>query len=131
MKSAHVYTRGARDIEVRLNDIPIPVPLADQVLIKVVVAGTNPKDWKYLVQFNGRQGENTGDDVAGYVEGVGSNVTEFKVGDRVAAFHEMTTPHGAFAEYAIAWEKTTFHLPKQTTFEEAATIPLAAMTASM
>lgn len=72
-----------------------------------------------------------GDDIAGYVEAVGSSVTEFKVGDRVAAFHQMGTPHGSFAEYAIAWEKTTFHLPTSTSFEEAATIPLAAMTSAV
>ncbi|EXJ60758.1 hypothetical protein A1O7_04911 [Cladophialophora yegresii CBS 114405] len=73
---------------------------------------------------------NIGDAITGYVEAMGSNVTEFKVGDRVGAFHEMTTQHSLFAEYAIAVEKFTFHLAKQTSFEEAATIPLAAMTAA-
>jgi NADPH:quinone reductase-like Zn-dependent oxidoreductase len=131
MKSAQVYTHGANLIGVRLQDLPIPQPLPDQVLIKVIVSGTNPKDWKYQVLFNGPQDTNTGDDIAGFVEAVGSNVTEFKVGDRVGAFHEMTTQYGSFAEYAIAWEKSTFHLPKQTSFEEAATVPLAAMTAAL
>ena len=74
---------------------------------------------------------NTGDDIAGYIEKVGAGVTEFKVGDRVGAFHEMMKPHGSFAEYAIAWAKTTFHIPEKTSFEEAATIPLAAMTAAV
>jgi NADPH:quinone reductase len=45
-------------------------------------------------------------------------VVEFKVGDRVAAFHEMFTPHGAFAEFAIAPSWTTFHVPKGVSFEE-------------
>lgn len=45
---------------------------------------------------------NTGDDIAGTVEAVGEDVVGFNKGDRVAAFHEMTTSHGAFAEYAIA-----------------------------
>jgi len=74
---------------------------------------------------------NSGDDIAGVIEAVGDNVTEFKKGDRVAAFHEMVQPHGSFAECAIAWAFSTFHLPKETTFEEAATIPLAAMTAAV
>ncbi|KAJ9617178.1 hypothetical protein H2200_000899 [Cladophialophora chaetospira] len=130
MKSAHLYTTG-NDIEVRLKDVPVPKPLPSQVLIRVVAVGTNPKDWKYLLQFNGKQGETAGDDIAGFVEAVGSDVTEFKVGDRVGAFHEMTTPHGGFAEFAIAWENSTFHLRKETSFEEAATIPLAAMTAAL
>lgn len=42
---------------------------------------------------------------------------ELQVGDRVAAFHEMRTPGGSYAEYAVAWAHTTFHLPKQTSFE--------------
>ena len=61
--------------------------------------------------------DDQGDDVAGVVHEVGSNVTEFKPGDRVAAFHEMRTPHGSYGEYAIAWDHTTFHLPEKTSFE--------------
>jgi NADPH2:quinone reductase len=38
-------------------------------------------------------------------------------GDRVAAFHEMQAPGGSYAEYALAWEHTTFHLPPSTSFE--------------
>ena len=72
-----------------------------------------------------------GDDIAGTIHAVGENVTEFKVGDRVAAFHEMRTPGGSYAEYALAWAHTTFHIPHKTTFEEAAAIPLAAMTAAV
>jgi NADPH2:quinone reductase len=74
---------------------------------------------------------NTGDDIAGIVHSVGSNVWEFKPGDRVASFHEMTTPGGSFAEYAVGWQHTTFHIPKKTSFEDAAAIPLAAMTAAL
>lgn len=61
---------------------------------------------------------NSGDDIAGIIEEVGENVTEFQKGNRVAAFHEMMTPSGSYAEYAIAWAYSTFHLPKKTTFEE-------------
>lgn len=76
-------------------------------------------------------GVNQGDDIAGIVHTTGKNVTNFKPGDRVAAFHEMLTPHGAFAEYAVAPENTTFHIPPSVSFEEAATIPLAGMTAAL
>lgn len=41
------------------------------------------------------------------------------------------TPHGSYAEYALSWQHTTFHLPQNTTFEEGASIPLAAMTAAL
>ncbi|KAL5329601.1 hypothetical protein ACEPPN_003115 [Leptodophora sp. 'Broadleaf-Isolate-01'] len=127
-----------------MRDSPIPEPDDDQVLIKVIVSGMNPKDWKapelaqmytegpmYEMVKPIKDGLNQGDDIAGIVEKVGANVVEFKPGDRVAAFHKMVTPHGSYAEYAIAWGYTTFHLPKHTSFEEAATIPLAALTAAV
>ncbi|RYP56976.1 hypothetical protein DL770_010792 [Monosporascus sp. CRB-9-2] len=116
---------------VRIVDSPVPKPNADQVLIKVVVSGSNPKDWKMKVPVWMNDDAHQGDDIAGIVHEVGSNVTEFKPGDRVAAFHEMRTPHGSYAEYAIAWQHTTFHIPAKTSFEEAAAIPLAAMTAAV
>lgn len=74
---------------------------------------------------------NSGDDVGGTIQAVGPNVTEFHPGDRVAAFHVMRQPHGSFAEYSVAPAYTTFHIPAKTSFEEAATIPLAAMTAAV
>src|SRR6186713_2770390 len=113
-KSAHVYPTSAKGLEVKILDVQKPTLDPNQVLIRVVVSGTNPKDWKYPLLFGGAAGLNTGDDIAGYVDAIGSNVTEFHVGDRVAAFHEMLKPYGSFAEYAVAWEKTTFHLPKET-----------------
>ncbi|OJZ90218.1 hypothetical protein ASPFODRAFT_202773 [Aspergillus luchuensis CBS 106.47] len=125
----------------KLIDSPIPSINDDQVLIKVIVSGSNPKDWKVAELANDpnsflysryehvREGVNQGDDIAGVVEKVGKNVVEFKEGDRVAAFHEMLKPGGSYAEYAVAWAHTTFHLPESVSFEEAATIPLAALTA--
>ena len=60
---------------------------------------------------------NSDDDTAVIIEKVGSNLAEFKPGDRVASFHEMMTPGGSFADYAIGWEHTTFHLPNTTSFK--------------
>lgn len=100
---------------VRIVDSPIPVPGSDQVVIKVVVSGSNPKDWKYPALK--KEESNQGDDIAGVVHAVGSNVVEFREGDRVAAFHQMMTPGGSYAEYAVAWSHTTFHIPKKTSFE--------------
>ncbi|KAH8703974.1 chaperonin 10-like protein [Talaromyces proteolyticus] len=108
---------------------PIPKPKPDQLVIKVIVSGSNPKDWKYPEWTEAVI--NQGDDIAGIVHEVGSGVTEFKIGARVAAFHEMATPGGSYAEYAVSWAHTTFHLPEKTTYEEASTIPLAALTASL
>ncbi|KAL3429878.1 GroES-like protein [Aspergillus tetrazonus] len=111
-----------RNISVTIQDTDIPVPEAGQVLIRVVISGINPKDWKIpLVWPTDGTPTNQGDDIAGYIEAVGEGVMGFHKGDRVAAY----------AEYAIAPGHTTFHIPAKTTFEEAATIPLAAMTAAL
>lgn len=112
---------------VEIIDSPIPTAGPDQVVIKVVVSGSNPKDWKGP-EWMGMK-FNSGDDIAGIVHSVGTGVYEFKPGDRVAAFHEMRTLHGSFAEYAVAWQYTTSHIPEDLSFEAAATIPLAALTA--
>lgn len=83
------------------------------------------------MQLNKPVPSNQGDDIAGTVHKVGSDVFEFKPGDRVAAFHRMFTPSGSYAEYAIAPASTTFFLPPNTPFESGATLPLASMTAAL
>ncbi|KAK3710988.1 hypothetical protein LTR37_010009 [Vermiconidia calcicola] len=115
--------------KVQISDTEIPKPGPGQVLIKVVFSGSNPKDWKVPEWMPDTPPLNQGDDIAGTIQSVGEGVTEFKTGDRVAAFHEMLKPHGSYAEFAIAWAHTTFLLPAKTSFEEGAAIPLAALTA--
>lgn len=133
--------------KVVVKDAPFPeLPSPNHLIIRVVVAGSNPKDWAIaersslsttaMIQTATNTiciapGTTQGDDIAGIVHSVGTNVTNFRPGDRVAAFHEMMTPNGAFGEYGVAPEHTTFHLPASVAFEEAATIPLAAMTAAL
>lgn len=105
-----------KTVAVNIRDVDIPTPKPGQVLIRVVVSGTNPKDWK-LPKWQPDNAINQGDDIAGYVEQVGDGVQKFRKGDKVAAFHEMMSPHGSYAEYAIAWKHTTFHLSEKTSFE--------------
>lgn len=132
MKEARVYADETHGLKVQLHEVPIPTPAPDQVLIKVVVSGSNPKDWKFLSVFPDRNGFNSGDDIAGIVQSVGDEVSwEFRPGDRVAAFHTMMGPSGSFAEYALASATATFHIPPSTSFEEAATLPLCATTAAL
>lgn len=59
-------------------DSPIPKPKADELLIKVLVSGSNPKDWKVPEWLGGES--NQGDDIAGVVHEVGADVYEFKAG---------------------------------------------------
>lgn len=66
---------------------PIPTPNEDQVVVKVVAVGSNPKDWK-RPEWRGNV-INQGDDVAGYVHAVGENVTEFKVSGNFTRREEM------------------------------------------
>lgn len=115
MKEAFAINPTGDNVTVSVADKPIPTPDESQVLIRVVSAALNPKDWKVLSMV--KDPSNQGDDIAGYVHSVGGKVTEFKPGDRVAAFHQIMTPHGGYAEYALAWASTTFHIPKETSFE--------------
>lgn len=86
-----VINLSSSEVIVKLTDGPIPRPAAHQVLIKVVVSGCNPKDWKrpiWAYEASGpenigmgssKEGINQGDDIAGVVESVGEAVLEFKV----------------------------------------------------
>ncbi|KAK5134008.1 hypothetical protein LTR08_007013 [Meristemomyces frigidus] len=118
--------------KVQIVDSPIPKPGPNQVVTKVIVSGSNPKDWKRPEWSpDDTPPANQGDDISGIVHAVGAQVSEFQPGDRIAAFHEMMAPGGSYAEYATSWAHTTFHLPPPTTFEQGAAIPLAAMTAAI
>jgi NADPH:quinone reductase len=115
---------------VELQTVPIPIPPAKYLLIKVAVAASNPKDWGHPTSL--KLSINSGDDLAGTVAAVGIDVpSAFHIGDRVAAFHPMLTPGGTYAEYALAPAATTFHIPDGLSFEEASTIPLVSMTAAV
>lgn len=84
-----------------------------------------------MSEYYGAERMNSGDDIAGVIQSVGAGVIEFKPGDRVAAMHQTGSPGGSYAEYALSPVDTTFHIPDHISFEEAATIPLAALTAAV
>jgi NADPH:quinone reductase-like Zn-dependent oxidoreductase len=135
---AIVYTEyGAPDV-LRLQEIEKPTPTGDQVLIKVHAAAANPADWHlmrgepFLARLdNGLQRpRNTqmGADVAGRVEAVGSAVTQFKPGDQV--YGDLSgAGFSTFAEYVCGKESLLALKPANLTFEQAAAIPLAGVTA--
>ncbi|KAI7526747.1 hypothetical protein KC331_g16774 [Hortaea werneckii] len=134
MKNLVVFYEDQSKLETKLEDVSRLTQKdlqPHEVLIKVAVAGSNPKDYKHplAVYFNNRL--NKGDDCAGTVAGIGSAVQGFAVGDRVAGFHVMDTPNGTYAEYTICPYQTVMHLPDSISDEEAATLPLAIFTAAV
>ena len=118
--------------EVRTPDIDA----GNSVLVRVRAASANPYDWHYmrglpyiarLMATGVRKPKHSvlGTDIAGEVEAVGSAVTRFRPGDRVYGF----VGAGGFADYVAAPEKLLALQPANLTFEQAATVPLAAVTA--
>ncbi|KAL6890844.1 GroES-like protein [Trichoderma evansii] len=114
-----------------VREIEIPKPGPKDVLIKVAYAGLNPKDWKITKNRDESKAINAGDDVAGIIEAVGSEVFEYQPGDRVAGFHRMFQPHGTYAEYTVVPASTTFRLPPNISLESGAGLPLSFMTAAL
>jgi NADPH:quinone reductase-like Zn-dependent oxidoreductase len=134
MKSIVRRCYGSADV-IRVEDIARPVAGDDQVLVKVHAASANPLDFHYLhgtpypMRFDSGIGAPTnpllGVDFAGTVEAVGRNVKRFKPGD--AVFGGRT---GAFGEYVAVREDRAIALkPPNVTFEQAAAVPVAALTA--
>ena len=133
---AFIYTDyGSPDV-LQLKDIKRPVPNDDQILIKVRAASINPLDWHFMegtpyimralgVGLRKPKVPRLGVDMAGEVEAVGKNVTQYKPGDKV--FGGKT---GAFAEYICARPDRAIALkPSNLTFGQAASIPIAGVTA--
>ena len=120
----------------KFQDVEKPTPADDQLLVKVRAASVNPLDWHYVegtpfvmraLAAGLRKPKETqlGVDFAGTVEAVGKNVTKFKPGDEV--FGGRT---GAFADYVCVRESRAVALkPASITFEQAASVPIAAITA--
>ena len=144
MKAA-VYSRYGPPDVVQIEEVEKPVPRDNEVLIKVRAASVNPLD-EGVMKGGGRvvtglrqpEAARLGVDVAGQVEAVGRNVTQFKPGNAVfgvcirdpqASALGVWIPQGAFAEYACAPESALAMKPDNVTFEQAASAPVAAFTA--
>jgi len=134
MKAIVYRCYGSPDV-LELEDVEKPTPADDEVLVKVHAASVNPLDWHYmrgspyLMRLGSGLGapkdSRMGVDFAGTVEAVGKNVTRFKPGDEVFGGRS-----GAFAEYVIVPDDRAIVLkPSNVTFEQAASMPIAAITA--
>lgn len=124
---------GTADV-LKLANIAKPVPSDNQVLVKVRAASVNPLDWHFLrgtpyvmrMESGLRKPKNigVGRDFAGTIEAVGKGVTRFKAGDEVFSIRA-----GAFAEYLCVSEKSLAAKPANVSFEQAAAVPIAGVTA--
>jgi 2-desacetyl-2-hydroxyethyl bacteriochlorophyllide A dehydrogenase len=130
MKAAYIKRYGKIE-DVQLDKQPKPSITENAVLVKVHAASVNPLDLRVL------EGEFKailpikfpfilGNDFAGTVAQVGSNVTQFKVGDEVYA---KTDLNGAFAEYTVVQQASLARKPKNISMEHAASLPLVSLTA--
>lgn len=130
---AFILDRYGKTVGLRMGEMPEPDLREDDVLVKVHAAGVNVLDskirngeFKLLLPY--RLPLVLGNDVAGVVTRVGPNVRRFKPGDEVYARPE-TLRIGAFAEMIAMNEEAVAHKPKAISMEEAASLPLVALTA--
>ena len=135
MKAIVRHTYGSPDV-LKLEEVDIPTPTDNEVLLKVHAVSINGSDREGLigkplyVRVGGLRKPGypiLGSDIAGRVEKVGRNIKLFQPGDEV--FGEIPGYHGGFAEYACASEETLALKPASLTFEEAAAIPQAGVIA--
>jgi NADPH:quinone reductase-like Zn-dependent oxidoreductase len=128
MKAVVVSEKG----KAKIAQVPKPAFGPDEIFVQVKAVGVNPTDWKH-VKFVSPVDAVIGCDFAGVIAAVGSDVTEYAIGDRVAGFiHGGDSPNaGSYAEFTPANPKATFKLPDYMSFEEAAAFPVSAGTAAI
>jgi NADPH:quinone reductase-like Zn-dependent oxidoreductase len=134
VKAIFRTTYGSADI-LKLMETDKPVPKDNELLVKVCAAAVNPLDWHvlrgepFLVRLMGfgllkPKHQILGADMSGRVEAVGKNVTQFKAGDEIFGANM-----GGFAEYACVSQDKLVLKPTSMTFEQAAAVPVASLTA--
>jgi NADPH:quinone reductase-like Zn-dependent oxidoreductase len=131
---AILYTEYGPPDVLQLTEVATPVPKDDEILIRIRAASVNPIDWRLMrgtpypirMMTGLRRPKETrvGRDLAGQVEAVGRNVTQFRPGDAV-----FGASNGAFAEYVCASESDVVPMPANVTFEQAAAVAVAGLTA--
>ncbi|HET6481812.1 MAG TPA: NAD(P)-dependent alcohol dehydrogenase, partial [Actinoplanes sp.] len=121
-----------------MAEVEEPAPAADEALVRVLAVSVNPADWRCMraTPFFSRASLGLlrpkhrilGGDIAGRVEAVGSGVTRYKPGDEVYA-NLLDHGYGGFAEYVSVPLEVMALKPANLSFEEAAAVPMAAVTA--
>jgi NADPH:quinone reductase-like Zn-dependent oxidoreductase len=128
MQAIRYHDYGGPEVLV-LEEVPRPQPEAGQVLVRVLAAGVNPADWKkraglYKAYGPSPMPSTPGMEGAGVIEAVGPDVSTFQVGQEVYGILI-----GSYAEYALAAASDIQPKPAELTFEQAASVPVGALTA--
>ena len=132
MKTVRIHEYGNADV-LRLEEMPVPMIAADELLVKIHAASVNPLDWKVREGYMKDMHLHTlpltlGLDFSGTIEKMGSSVKGFKIGDKVYC-RPAIERDGSYAEYIEVKANEVALMPKSITYDEAATIPLAGITA--
>jgi NADPH:quinone reductase-like Zn-dependent oxidoreductase len=128
MRAVRIHNFGGPEV-LRLEEVPVPEPGAEELLVRVLAAGVNPVDWKIR---EGQMGPGPlpqfmGSDFSGLVEAVGPDVKDFEIGD--AVFGVVAEDSGGYAEFATAPESRVAHKPDALDHIHAAAMPIASLTA--
>ncbi len=131
IKAFGYRSNGGPDVQEFL-DLDMPTPMAGELLVEVRIAGVNPVDWKIRAGMLGAASESDlpavlGSEVSGVVRGVGKDVHGFAENDEV--FGSVAPGSGGYAEYTLVTASAAAHKPAQVSFQDAATLPVAAATA--
>lgn len=128
MKAIVIHSFGGPDV-LNYENIPVPDPKPNELLIQVHAVGVNPVDWKIREGYLGQipLPSILGSDFSGVVEAIGSEITNFRVGDSVLGI--VSDDSGSYAEYAVAPASQVAHKPDGLDFIRAAALPVASLTA--
>jgi NADPH:quinone reductase-like Zn-dependent oxidoreductase len=130
MKAVVAHEYGGPEV-LKMEEVPVPEPKENEVLVRVIASGVNPADplilgGKFAKEFGTHLPLVLGYDMAGIVVKAGARVTKLKVGDAVYAYLLWG---GGWAEYCISTESESAIKPKSLNFVDASSVPLAALTA--
>jgi alcohol dehydrogenase len=118
--------------EFQLENVAIPQPSEHQIQVKIIAAGFNPIDYQMTEDGSERKlvhSQVLGREFSGIVSAIGKNVTDFKIGDAVFCGSGSMGSNGTYADYICVPEAIAVHKPSNISFEEAAAIPSAGLTA--
>jgi len=125
---AVVYNRAAKPERLVYCDVEKPDPKDDEMLIRIVAASVNAADYRSMKMGMIPARKIFGADISGVVESAGKNVSLFRPGDEVVG-DLSGCGFGGFADFALATEKAVVIKPEGLSFETAAALPMASMTA--